>query len=111
MKFIAQNILDEIEIHYESNFTNANSEIINFQNKNSYYLGSTQKVEIESSFNMYKYNEFEYIDTIKRIMTCKNNDNDDCYYMLKISKNRVLICSVFGYLNVKPITLTNQLFF
>ena len=89
MKFIAQNILDEIEIHYESNFTNANSEIINFQNKNSYYLGSTQKVEIESSFNMYKYNEFEYIDTIKRIMTCKNNDNDVCYYMFKNSKNRV----------------------
>ena len=88
MNYITQKILDEIEIYYESNYTNSNNEIINFNNKKN-YLGSTQILEIESVFNMHKFNEFQYINSIKIFMTCKNNDEYARYYIFKNIKNRV----------------------
>ena len=84
MKLITKNILDEIGIEYESNFTYINYEI--FNNKYNHYLGSSQTDVIESVFNNYECNEFTYINIIKKIVKNKIINDKNEYYKFLYSK-------------------------
>ncbi len=87
MNFICKKILEEIGIEYESNFCNIKDDMFNLDKNNRYFLGNSQKVDIESALYISEFTDFEYNNTMRKIFNIKDDNNKEEYN--KIYKNIV----------------------
>ena len=79
MKYICSRILEEIGIEYEPNFYNMKENIFNNDKSNNFNLSNSHKVDIESACFISEYSDFEYNNTIRKILDIKDEDNKDAY--------------------------------
>ena len=79
MSCICKKILEEIGIEYESNFCNMKDDIFNFDKNNKFFLNNSQKVDIESALYISEFSDFEYNNTMRKIIEIKDDNNKDEY--------------------------------